>query len=132
VVVHTPVPVPAALTVVCFVAPVEESLVTSIASPVRVQELEPKVTEPELPMVEGEWSLSAEGAVTRHHLCHVRWVEDEASVASQKAKVVEVMVSLFPALVPAGHSVLSVASGAREGGSDCHARNQGTITVCDW
>jgi len=36
VVVHTVVPVPIALTVVSFVGPVEESLVTTIASTVRV------------------------------------------------------------------------------------------------
>jgi len=72
------------------------------------------------------------GAVTRHHLYRVRWVGDDASVASEKARVVEAMVSLFPARVPAGHSVFSVASGAGEGGSDCHACNLGTITVCYW
>ena len=55
--VHTPVAVPAALRVVSFVAPVEASLVTTVASPFRAQEAEPDVAEPELPVVRVERSL---------------------------------------------------------------------------
>ena len=98
------------------------SLVTTGASAVVVQEPEPDMAEPELPVVEVERSLSADGAVARSHPCRVRGVEDEAGVASQKARVVEDISSLPPP-VPAGSNSSPVALATGGEGSDCHARD---------
>jgi len=124
-----PVAEPAALTVASLGAHVEALTVTTVASAVMAQEPEPSVAEPELPVeVQVEWSPSADGAVAKRRPCHVRWVDDEAGVASQKARVIEV-VSSSPPPVPAGHTCSSVASAAGGEGSDRHARDPGFITV---
>ena len=129
--VHAPVPVavPAALTVVSLGAHVEALTVATVASAIMAQEPEPDVAEPELPVVvQVERSPSADGAVTRRNPSRVRWVDDEAGVASRKARVVEV-VSSSPPPVSASHGVSPVASVAGEEGSGPHARDPGFITV---
>ena len=127
--VHAQLAVPAALTVASLGAHVETLMVTTVASAVMAEEPESGVAEPELLVVVlGERSPSADGAVTRRHPRRVRWVDDEAGVASQKARVVK-GVSSSPLPVPAGHSVSPEASVAGEGGSDRHARDPGFITV---
>jgi len=131
-----PVAEPAVLAVASLRAHVEALTVTTVASAVVAQEPEPEVAEPEvaepgsrLPVVvQVEWSPSVGGAVARHNPRRVRSVDDEAGVASRKARVVEV-VSLSPPPVPAGGCVSPVASVAGEGGSGRHARNPAFITV---
>jgi len=92
------------------------------------QEPEPSVAEPVLPVVElVERSPSADGAVAKRYPRRVRWVDDEAGVASRKARVIE--VSSSPPPVPAGHTSSPVASAAGGGGSGRHARDPGVITV---
>jgi len=126
---HVPVAVPAALTVASLGAHVEALTVTTVASAVMAQEPEPGVAEPGLPVVvQVEQSLSADGAVAECRLRRVRWVDDEAGVASRKARVIEV-VSSSPPPVPAGHTSSPVASAAGGEGSNRHARNPGFITV---
>ena len=122
--VHAPVAVPAALTVVYFMVHEEALLVTTVASTFGVQE-----PEPELPVVEVERSPSADGAVTRRHPRCVRWVDDETGVASQKARVVELIDSSSPPPVPTRYSVSLVASVAGEGISGRHACDPGFITL---
>jgi len=61
--VHAPVALPAAPTVVSLGVHVEALLVTTVASAVMAQEPKPDVAEPELPVVQVEWSPSADGAV---------------------------------------------------------------------
>jgi len=125
----TPVAEPAALMVVSLGAHVEALTVTTVASTVMAQEPEPGVAEPVLPVVvQVERSPSADGAVAGRHPRRVRWVDDEAGVASRKARVIEV-VSSSPPPVPAGHTSSRVASAARGEGSDRHARDPGVITV---
>ena len=124
-----PVAEPAAPTVASLRAHVEALTVTTLASAVMAQEPEPGVAEPELPVVvQVERSPSADGAVARRNPRRVRWVDDQAGVASRKARVVEV-VSSSPPPVPAGHYGSSVASAAEGGGSNRHARDPGIITV---
>jgi len=55
-----PVAEPAASTVASFMAPVEELLATTVAFPSWVQEPEPDMAEPELPVIQVERSPSAE------------------------------------------------------------------------
>jgi len=127
--VHAPVAVPGALAVASLGAHVEVLTVTTVASAVMAQEPEPDVAEPGLPVVEQvERSPSADGTVARRHPRHVRWVDDEAGVASRKARVV-VVISSSPPPVPAGHTGSLVASAARGEGSGRHARDPGFITV---
>jgi len=76
--------------------------VTTMASAVMAQESEPDVAQPELPVEQVERSPSANGTVARCHSRCVRWVDDEAGVASRKARVVE-GISSSPPPVPAGH-----------------------------
>jgi len=126
-----PVAKPAALAVGSLGAHVEALMVTTVASAVVAQEPEPEVAEPgsRLPVVvQVERSPSVGGAVVRRNPRRVRSVDDKAGVASQKARVVEV-VSSSPPPVPAGHCVSPVASVAGEGGSSHHARNPAFITV---
>jgi len=126
--VFTPVAEPAAPTVGSLGAHVEALTVTTVASAVVVQEPEPGVAEPVLPVVvQVERSPSADGTVAKRHPCRVRWVDDEAGVASRKARVVE--VSSSPPPVPAGHTSSPVASATGGEGSDRHARDPGFITV---
>jgi len=126
--VHAPVAVPAAPTVASLGAHVEGLTVTTVASAVMAQEPEPDVAEPVLPVVvQVQRSPSADGAVAKRHPRRVRWVDDEAGVASRKARVIE--VSSSPPPVPAGHTSSRVASAARGEGSDRHARDPGVITV---
>ena len=127
--VHILVAVPAALTVGSLGAHVEVSLLTTVASAAVAQEPEPDVAEPVLPVVhwQVERSPSADGAVAKRHPHGVGWVDDEAVMASRKARVIE--VSSSPPPVPACHTMVSVASAAGGVGSDCHARNPGVITV---
>ena len=87
-------------------------------------------------MVEVERLPSANGAVAKRNPRRVRWVDDEACVASRKAcvasrkaRVLEVIFFLSPPQVPARHSISQVASVTGEGGSDRHARDPGFITV---
>jgi len=127
--VRAPVAVPAAPTVASFVAHVEKSLVTTVASPFGAQEPEPDVAEPQLPVVQVEQSPSADGAVARHHARRVGWVDDEAGVASRKAQVVEVIVSLSPPPVPTAYNGSPMASATGGGGSDYHTRDPGFVTV---
>jgi len=128
--VFAPVAEPAAPTVASLGAHVEALTVTTVASAFVAQEPEPSMAEPELPVVvQVEWSPSADGAVAKRNPRRVRWVDDEAGVASRKAHVVEVIVSLSPPPVPAGFSVSPVASVAGGGGSDSHARDPGFVTV---
>ena len=102
---------------------------TTVASAVMAQEPEPNVAEPVLPVVvQVEWSPSPEGTVAKRCPRRVRWVDNEAGVASRKARVVEV-VSSSPPPVPAGHNGSRVASAARGEGSDSHARDPGFVTV---
>jgi len=123
-----PVAEPAALTVASLGAHVEALTVTTVASAVMVQEPGPDVAEPVLPVVvQVERLPSADGPVAGRHPRRVRWVDDEAGVASWKARVIE--VSLSPPPVPAGHTGSPVASAARGGGSDRHARDPGIITA---
>ena len=125
-----PVAEPAALTVASLGAHVEALTVTTVASAVMAQEPEPDVAEPVLPVeVQVERSPSADGTVARRHPRHVRWVDDEAGVASRKAQawVLEV-VSSSPPLVPASHCSSTGASATGGGGSD-HARDPGFSTV---
>jgi len=123
------VSVPAVPTVASLGAHVEALTVTTLASAVMAQEPEPNVAEPVLPVVvQVEWSPSADGTVAKHCPRRVSWVDDEADVASRKARVVEV-VSLSPPLVPAGHTSSPVASAAGGVGSDRHARYPGFVTV---
>ena len=125
----TPVAEPAALTVASLGAHVEVLTVTTVASAVMAQEPEPGVAEPVLPVVvRVERSPSADGTVAKRNPRRVRWVDDEAGVASRKARVVEVFSS-SPSPVPAGRSGSAVVSAAVGGGSDCHARDPGIITV---
>jgi len=126
--VPAPVAVPAALTLASFLAPVEELLVTTVAFPFEAQEPEPDVAEPELPVVEVERSPSANRAVTRYNPRHVRWVNHEAGVASQKAQVVEVIVSSSPSRVPARRCISPVASVTGDGGSGHCACNLAFVT----
>jgi len=124
-----PVAEPAALTVASLGAHVEALMVTTVASAVMAQEPEPGVAEPGLPVVvQVEGSPSADGAVAKRHPRRVRWVDDEAGVASRKARVIEV-VSSSPRPVPAGHCGSRVASAARGDGSDRHARDPGVVTI---
>jgi len=103
--------------------------VTTVASAVMAQEPESDVAEPELPVVQVERSPWADGAVAIRHPRRVRWVDDEAGVASRKAQawVLEV-VSSSPPLVPASHCSSTGASATGGGGSD-HARDPGFSTV---
>jgi len=127
--VHAPVAVPAAPTVASLGAHVEALTVTTVASAVMAQEPEPTVAEPVLPVVvQVERSPSADGAVAKRYLRRVRWVDNEAGVASRKARVIEV-VSSFPPPVPTGHYGSLVASAAGGGGSERHACDPGIITV---
>ena len=124
-----PVAEPAALTVASLRAHVEALTVTTVASAVIAQEPEPDVAEPVLPVVvQVERSPSADGTVARRHPRRVRWVDDEAGVASRKARVIEV-VSSSPPPVPAGRTGSPVASAAGGVGSDRHARDPGFVTV---
>jgi len=124
-----PVAEPAAHTVASLGAYVEALTVTTVASAVMAQEPEPDVAEPVLPVVvQVERSLSADGTVAKRNQRRVRWVDDEAGVASRKARVVEV-VSSSPPPVPAGHYGSSVSSAAEVEGSDRHARDPGIITI---
>jgi len=124
-----PVAEPAAPTVASLGAHVEALTVTTVASTVMAQEPEPGVAEPGLPVVvQVERSPSADGAVAKRRPRRVRWVHDEAGVASQKARVIEV-VSSSPPPIPAGHTSSPVASAAGGGGSDRHARDPGFVTV---
>ena len=85
--------------------------------------------EPVLPVVvQVEWSPSADRTVAERRPRHVRWVDDEAGVASRKARVVEDISSSSPP-VPAGYYGSPVASAAGGGGSDRHARDHGVISV---
>ena len=119
---------PAALTVASLGAHVEALTVTTVASAVVAQKPEPDVAEPVLPVVvQVERSPSADGTVAVRHPRRVRWVDDEAGVASRKARVYEVFSS--PPPVPAGHTSSPVASAAWGGGSDRHAREPGFVTV---
>jgi len=127
--VHALVAVPAAPTVASLGAHVEALLITTVTSAVMAHEPEPDVAEPELPVVQVERSPSVDGAVTRRHPRRVRWMDDEAGVASRKARVVEVIVSSSPPPVPAGHYGSPVALAAGGGGSDRHAHDPGFITV---
>jgi len=103
--------------------------VTTVASAVMAQEPEPNVAEPVLPVVvQVEWSPSPEGTVAKRCPRRVRWVDNEAGVASRKARVVEV-VSLSPPPVPAGHTSSQVASAAGGVGSNRHPRYPGFVTV---
>jgi len=123
-----PVAEPAALTVASLGAHVEALTVTTVASAVMAQEPEPDVAEPVLPVeVQVERSPSADGAVAGRHPRRVRWVDDEAGVASRKARVIE--VSSSPPPVPAGRTSSPVASAAGGEGSDRHVRDPGFITV---
>jgi len=123
-----PVAEPAALTVGSLGAHVEALMVTTVASAVMAQEPDPGVAEPVLPVVvQVERSPSANGAVAKHHPRRVRWVDDEAGVASRKARVIE--VSWWPPPVPAGHTGSPVASAAGGGRSERHARDPSFITV---
>jgi len=65
--VHAPVAVPIASTVASLGALVETSLVTTVGFPFRVQEPEPDVAEPKLPVVQVERSPSVDWAVV---ICH--------------------------------------------------------------
>jgi len=124
-----PVAEPAAPTVASLGAHVEALTVTTVASAVMVQEPEPDVAEPELPVVvQVERSPSADGTVAKRNPHRVRWVDDEAGVASRKARVVEV-VSSSPPPVPAGGYGSPVASAAGGVGSARHARDPGFVTV---
>jgi len=124
-----PVAEPAALTVASLGAHVEALTVTTVASAVMAQEPEPGVAEPGLPVVvQVERSPLADGAVAERRPRRVRWVDDEAGVASRKARVIEV-VSSSPPPVPAGHTRSPVASAAGGEGSNCHARDPGFVTV---
>jgi len=124
-----PVAEPAALTVASLGAHVEALTVTTVASAVMAQEPEPDVAEPVLPVVvQVERSPSADGTVAKRRPRHVRWVDDEAGVASRKARVVE-DISSSPPPVPAGRYGSPVASAAGGGGSDRHARDPGFVTV---
>ena len=78
--------------------------------------------------VQVEPSPSAGGTVAKGHPHRVRWVDDEAGVASRKARVIEV-VSSSPPPVPAGRFGSPVATAAGGGGSDRHARDPGVVTV---
>ena len=124
-----PVAEPAAPTVASLGAHVEALTVTTVAFAVMAQEPEPGVAEPVLPVVvQVERSPSADGAVAKRCPRRVRWVDDEAGVASRKARVVEVFSS-SPPPVPAGRYDSPVASAAGGGGSDRHARDPGIVTV---
>ena len=59
----------------------------------------------------------------------MRWVDDEAGVASQTARVGEVIVSSSPPPVPTRHTSSPAALAAGGGGSDCHACDPGIVTV---
>ena len=124
-----PVAEPAALTVASLGAHVEALTVTTVASAVMAQEPGPGVAEPVLPVVvQVEQSPSADGTVAERRARRVRWVDDEAGMASRKARVIEV-VSSSPPPVPAGRASSPVASAAGGEGSDRHARDPGFITV---
>ena len=127
--VHAPVAVPAASMVASLWGHVAALLVTTRASAVMAQEPEAHVAEPGLPVVQVEWSPSADGAVAGHYPRHLRWVDHEAGMASRKARVVEDIVSLSPCPVPAGRNGSPVASAAGRGGSDRHTGNPGFIAV---
>jgi len=124
-----PVAEPAAPTVASLGAHVEALTVTTVASAVMAQEPEPCVAEPVLPVVvQVERSPSADGAVAERRPRRVRWVDDEAGLASRKAQVIEV-ISSSPASVPAGHNGSPVASAAGGFGSNRHAWDPGFVTV---
>jgi len=124
-----PVAEPSAPTVASLGTHVEALTVTTVASAVMAQEPEPDVAEPELPVVvQVERSPSADGAVAKRNPRCVRWVDDEAGMASRKARVVEV-ISSSPPPVPAGHYGSPVAPAPGGGGSDRHAREPGFVTV---
>ena len=132
--VHAPVAVPAVPTVAHFLeAPVAEEVVavTSVASPFVGQEPEPGPAEPELPVVEVARSPSADGAVARRHPRRVCWVDDEAAVVARKARVVEVIVSSSPPLVPPVRPCVSPAASVvgGKGSGERHALDPGFITV---
>jgi len=96
---------PAAPMVASLGALVEALTMTTVAFPLSsLQEPEPGVAEPVLPVVvQVERSPPAGGAVAKHNLRRVRWVDDEAGAASRKASVVEVVSSSpprFPAVIP--------------------------------
>jgi len=123
-----PVAEPAALTVASLGAHVEALTVTTVASAVMAQEPEPDVAEPVLPVVvQVERSPSADGTVAKRHPRRVRWVDNEAGVASRKARVI--VVSLSPPRGPAGRTGSPVASATGGVGSDHHARDPGCVTV---
>jgi len=127
--VRAPVAVPAALAVASLGAHVEAMTGTTVASAVVAQEPEPSVTEPVQPVVvQVERSPSADGAVAKRHPRCVRWVDNEAGVASRKARVIEV-VSSSPPPVPAGRSGSAVVLATVGGGSDRHARDPGIVTI---
>jgi len=123
-----PVAEPAAPTVASLGAHVEALTVTTVTSAVMAQEPEPGVAEPVLSVVvQVERSPSADGAVAERRPRRVRWVDDEAGMASRKARVIE--VSSSPPPVPAGRTSSPVASAAGGGGSDRHDGDPGFITV---
>jgi len=87
------------------------------------------VAEPGLPVVvQVERSPSADGAVAKRHPRRVRWVDDEAGVASRKARVIEVLSS-SPPPIPAGRYGSPVPSASGGVGSGRHARGPGFVTV---
>ena len=102
---------------------------TTVASAVMVQEPEPDVADAVLPVVvQVERSPSADVAVTKRCPRRMRWVDDEAGVASRTARVVEV-ISSSSLPVPAGRYGSPVASARLGGGSDRHVRDPGVVTV---
>jgi len=123
-----PVAEAAVLTLASLEVHVEALMVTTVASAVMAQEPDPGVAEPVLPVVvQVERSPSANGAVAKHHPRRMRWVDDEAGVASQKAQVIE--VSSSPPPVPAGHTGSPVASAGGGGRFERLARDPSFITV---
>jgi len=128
--VHAPVAVPAASTMLSFVAHEKAFLVTTVASIFGAQEPEPIVAKQELlVVVEVQRSPSADGVVAKHNPRRVHCVNDEAEVAAQKARVVEVIVSTSPPPVPAHRNVSRVTWVAGEGWSDRHVHDTGFITI---
>jgi len=104
--VHAPVAVPAAPTVASLRAHVEALTVTTVASAIMAQQPEHGVAEPVLLVVDQvERSPLADGTVAKRCLRRLRWVDDEAGVASRKAPVFEVLSSLSPP-VPTRGTVL--------------------------
>jgi len=127
--VHAPVAVPAAPTVASLGGHVEALTVSTVASTVMAQEPEPDVAEPVFPVVvHVERSPSADGTVAKRYPRRVRRVDDEAGVASRKARLIE-DISSSPPPVAAGRYGSPVASAAGGEGSDRHARDPGFVTV---